>query len=305
MRRRADRGAVRAGRAPTLPTSWRSRSSGTRSCTTCSWGSTRRSWAARRSRWPRTAPSIAARPTSICTCHPGRARLPAAMHRRPRRRGHRRGHLVRGAVPTGDREPDRRRRDERRDRAGQQRPDARRLQPHRPGVRGGADQLRPACGARARSSACASTSETLEPRFTRDRGRPLVRRDRLRRVDGHGRVRLRDHRGDRRDVPGRHPDDRRGDRRRARGAHAPDRSGRPDVLLRGARRRAPPGHHAERRPADPAREGGALRGMPAADGHTWGSPRSTASGWPARSARTSILSTRWSSGWCRTAIPTT
>ena len=126
------------------------------------------------------------------------------------------------------------------------------------------------CGQRAAPGAIERVridERTLEPRFTVIGGRPLVRRDRLRRVDGHGRVRLRDHRGDRGDVPGRHPDDRRGDRRRARRPHAPDRSGRPDVLVRGARRRATPGHHAERRPAGPAREGGALRRMPAADGH--------------------------------------
>ena len=130
--------------------------------------------------------------------------------------------------------------------------------PTGPGVRGRADQLRPAGGARrdrTRPDRRADAGAALH----RDRRRALVRRARLRRVDGHRRVRLGHHRGDRRDVPGRHPDDRRRDRRRARGAHAADRPRRPDVLLRAARRRAAPGHHAERRPPDPAREGRALR----------------------------------------------
>ena len=52
------------------------------------------------------------------------------------------------------------------------------------------------------------------------------------------------------------------------GRIAADRARRPHVLLRAARRagRATPGHHAERRPPDPAREGRALRRVPAADG---------------------------------------
>ena len=125
------------------------------------------------------------------------------------------------------------------------------------------------CGQRAAPGAIERVridEQTLEPRFT------VIGDDRWSDEPAFdastvtGRVRLGDHRGDRGDVPGRHPDDRRGHRRRARGPDAAGRPRRPHVLLRAARRRAAPGHHAERRAADPAREGGALRRVPAADG---------------------------------------
>ncbi len=167
---------------------------------------------------------------------PGRARLPAAVHRRTRRRGHRGRDPVRGAVPTGDRQPDRRRRDERGDRPGQPRPDAGRVEPHRSGVRRRADQLRSAGGAgrdRTRPHRRADARAALH----RDRGRSLVRRTGVRRVEGHRGVRLGDHRGDRGDVPGRHPDHRWGHRRRAGGPDAAGRPRRAHVLLRAARRR--------------------------------------------------------------------
>ncbi len=66
-------------------------------------------------------------------------------------------------------------------------------------------------------------------------------------------------------------------------------------------RRPPDRDHAERRAADPAGEGGAVRGLPAADGRVRRGARSTGSAWPARSARTSTRSTRWCWGSCPTA----
>ena len=79
---------------------------------------------------------------------PRRPRVRAAVHRRPRGGRHRRRDPVRGAVPAGDREPHRRRGHERGDRPGQPRPPAGGVQPHRPRLRGRADLVRPARGAR-------------------------------------------------------------------------------------------------------------------------------------------------------------
>ena len=89
---------------------------------------------------------------------------------------------------------------------------------------------------------------------------------------GHHRdLRLRDHRGRGRDVPGRDRDRGRRHRRLARGAHAADRVGRPDLQLRPPRRdrrerRAAHRDHPERRPRHPAGQGRALRRRPPADG---------------------------------------
>ena len=145
--------------------------------------------------------------------------------------------------------------------------------------------------------------ETLEPRFrvigvdawSDEPGfADGVRRDRR-----HRDLRLGHHRGRRRAVPRRGHHRGRRHRRRAGGAHAARRPRRPDVQLRPPRRPARPAadpRHPERRPGDPAGEGRAVRGRPAADGPRWASRRSTRSGWPGRSAARSTHSTRWSSG---------
>ena len=84
-------------------TSSRSRSSATRSCTTCCSGSTRPSSAARRSR---------SRSTRRCACraaelglpvHPGARAYVLPVHRRPRRRRHRRRDPLRGARTSATR----------------------------------------------------------------------------------------------------------------------------------------------------------------------------------------------------------
>ena len=64
----------------------------------------------------------------------------------------------RGPARSGDREPDRRRRHQRRDRAREPRSLARRVQPHGAGVRGSADLLRPARRPGRGSNGCASTA---------------------------------------------------------------------------------------------------------------------------------------------------
>jgi len=91
--------------------------------------------------------------------------------------------------------------------------------------------------------------------YPRDRSRRLVGRARVRRGARDRRLRLRDHRGDRRAPPRGDPDDGRDDRRVARGALLACRRGRPHVLVRPLARRARARDHTERRPPDPAREG--------------------------------------------------
>ena len=100
----------------------------------------------------------------------------------------------------------------------------------------------------------------------RDRLRRLVGRARVRGHAGHGRLRLGDHRGDRGAPSRRRAHDRRDDRRRAREPLAAHRRRRAHLLVRSLGRRARARHHAERRPADPAGQGGPLRGLRAADG---------------------------------------
>ena len=73
--------------------------------------------------------------------------LRAALHRRPCRRRHRRGRARRGPAPQGRTDPSGRCRHQRRDRVRQSRAAVRLLIADRPGVRGGADLLRPARGA--------------------------------------------------------------------------------------------------------------------------------------------------------------
>ena len=77
---------------------------------------------------------------------PRRSRVRPPLHRRSRGRGHRRDDPLRGPVPRRGGQPPRRRGDERRDRAREQGPPARGLEPHRPRFRGRADHLRPARG---------------------------------------------------------------------------------------------------------------------------------------------------------------
>ena len=75
-----------------------------------------------------------------------RAGLRAAVHRRPRRRRYRRRDPVRDAAPRGRPHADRGHRHQCRDRARQPPASARGVVADRPGVRGRADQLRPARG---------------------------------------------------------------------------------------------------------------------------------------------------------------
>ena len=161
------------------------------------------------------------------------------------------------------------------------------------------------CGQRAAPGAIERVR--IDPRDARaalqgDRLRALVGRPRLRRGDRrhrrHRHLRLGNHRGDRGALPRRRDPARRHDRRRARGAHAAHPERRAHVRVPPPpRRRRPRGalHHAERRPRDPARQGGALRRRAPADGAPRRSTTSTASAWPAPSAATSTSSTRWCS----------
>ena len=155
------------------------------------------------------------------------------------------------------------------------------------------------CGQRAAPGAIERVRidrETLEPRFkvigsdlwSDDPGFADARQEHGR----HRRLRLGHHRGDRRDVSGRHHHPGRRHRRRAGGPLAARRGKRAHLLLRAARRRPDALHHAERRARDPARQGRADGRHPPADGTARRRARSTASGWPARSARTSTSSTR-------------
>ena len=138
------------------------------------------------------------------------ARLRAAVHRRSRRRRHRGRDPRRGAVSLGRGQPRRRRRDERRDRPREPGAAPGRVEPDRAGVRGRADQLRPACRAGAIERVRIDT-ETLEPRvkvvgcdaWSDEPGLADA---------GHRRLRLGDRRGRRRVLPrggaddGRHVD---------------------------------------------------------------------------------------------------
>ena len=123
------------------------------------------------------------------------------------------------------------------------------------------------CGQRAAPGAIERVRidpETLEPRY-RVIGSELWSDDPA--FAGHarhGRVRLGDHRGDRRAPPRGRAHHRRHDRRRARRPFAARRRRRPDVLVRALGRRATPHDHAERRASDPARQGSAPRGLHAA-----------------------------------------
>ena len=194
-------------------------------------------------------------------------RLRPAVHRRARRRRHGRRDPERGSARPGDRQSDRRRRHERRDRARQPRPTPRGFQPHGTCVRGGADLVRTA--RRARSD----RARAHRPRVTGaavqgDRRRSVERRPGVRCRRGDRGRRQRHHRGDRGAVPRRCDHGRRGDRRVGRRADPARRGRRSHVLLRAARLpgRAASRDHPERRAPDPAREGGPVRGVPAADG---------------------------------------
>ncbi len=127
------------------------------------------------------------------------------------------------------------------------------------------------CGQRAAPGAIERVRidrETWEPRFRVIGQDGWSDEDGFRARAGHRGVWERHHRARRRAVPGRRAHHRRGDRRVAGPTDGTRRAGRPDVLVRAARRtrRAEAGADAERRPPDPAREGGAVRRLPAADG---------------------------------------
>ena len=195
--------------------------------------STRRRSAPRRSRWRRTGrsderpPSWTSAPTpapasTCCRASPGTSAptppgviLAEAPH-------------LADAVTLR-----RRRRHERRDRAGQPRPAARRVEPDRAGVRGRPD-LAAASGPRpARSSASGSTATTLEPRFRvigvdawsdEPAFAAAIAETGITGICGSGIIEV-----DRRAVPRRRHHRGRHHRRRARGAHAAGRPRRPHV----------------------------------------------------------------------------
>ena len=114
----------------------------------------------------------------------------------------------------------------------------------------------------------------------------------------HRHLRLRHHRGDRRDVPGRHHQRGRRHRRRARRAERPHRArpAAPSPTCSGAatgERQPGDPHPADRRARHPARQGGALCRHAAAHGQARHRPASTGSSSPAPSAPTSTRNTRW------------
>ena len=196
----------------------------------------------------------------------------------------------RGPAPQGGAHAPCRCRHQRRDRVRQSRAAARLLLADRPGLRGGADLLRPARGA-GRNRAGAHRPGDARAAVQSDRLRSVVRRAGLRSGDRddrrHRRLRLRDHRGDRRDVPGRDRVGGRRDRRRARRANEAGRTGRPHLRLCAAARGAAASHLPDRRARDPARQGRALRRRQAAR-RSAPAPRPSASPSPAPSAATSI-----------------
>ena len=102
VRRRADRASCARRPATSPPTSWRSRWSATRSCITCSWGSIPTELGG--APFALATDEAVHRRAAELDLHgrePGRARVPAAVHRRPRRRRHRRRDPVRGAARAG------------------------------------------------------------------------------------------------------------------------------------------------------------------------------------------------------------
>ncbi len=112
---------------------------------------------------------------------PRRPRVRPPLHRRSRGRGYRRNDSLRSPVSRRRGQPPGRRGDERRDRAREQGPAARGLEPDRPGFRGRADHLRPASRARrdrARADRCGDARAPVPG----DRHRRLVGRARLRRA---------------------------------------------------------------------------------------------------------------------------
>ena len=201
---------------------------------------------------------------------PDRSRLPRPMHRRARRRRHHGGDARRGPAPRRGMAAAGRRRHQRRDRARLHRSTVRGVEPHRPGVRGCPDLVRPARhgrGHRARAHRPRHARAALQGH----RLRPVERRPRLRRgdrrPDDQRRLRLGHHRGDRRDVSRRcHRFRRRRARREGRELSA-HRRRRPHLPLRAlphARRRVV--DHSERRARHPTRQGGVARRHRSADG---------------------------------------
>ena len=235
---------------------------------------------------------------------PAPASTSLPLHRRPRRRRHRRRDPVRGAARAGDREPARRRR------APTPRSSwatATGCWPRRarPGPAFEGAQI--SCGQRAAPGAIERVRvdrETLELRFT------VIGDDRWSDEAGlrprrHRRLRLGDHRAGRRAVPGRR-DHRRGrDRRRA--------AARTDRVIADGRTFSYVVHEAEPRlvltqndvRADPAGEGRAVRRVPPVDGRLRpGDRRPDPAGGRVRRAHRPA-STRWCWAWCPTATPST
>ena len=189
-------------------------------------GSTRPSSGARRSRSRRRG-GPPARPRARAPGPPRRPRVRAAVHRRPRRRGHRGHDPLGGAAPRRGGQPDRRRRHERRDRARQPR---RACSPRRarPGPAFEGAQI--TFGQRAAPGAIervADRSRDARAALPRDRQRGMVGRAGVRGDTRHRHLRLGDHRGDRRALPRGRPHHGRHDRRSARRPHAAHRPRRP------------------------------------------------------------------------------
>ena len=157
------------------------------------------------------------------------------------------------------------------------------------------------CGQRAapgRDRARAHRPRDAGAALQGDRLRSVVRRAGLcgggRDARRHRRLRLRHHRGDRRDVLAGIIGAGRRDRRRARRAKPAHRGGRPHLRLCAERGRAAAAHLSDRRARHPARQGRALRGREAAD-RAARRRRRSASRSPAPSAAISTRPMRWCS----------
>ena len=234
----------------TVTTCSRSRSSAIRSCTTSCSGSIRPQLAAPRSPSPSTRRCACPRPSSDFPRTAG-----ARAYFLPCIAGHvgadTAGVILSEEPHDGGGQPDRRRGHQRRDRAREPGPAARRLQPHGPGVRGSADEQRTARVApgsdragtdRPRHARAAGAGDRLAMRGL---GRAGLRRSyRSQAVCGSGIIEVA-----RRAPSGRGAHDRRHDRRRTM-RPAPPRlvASRPHLLVRAVARRAGDPDHRERRP---------------------------------------------------------
>ena len=199
--------------------------------------------------------------------HPGSPGLHPALHRGSCRGRRRRCCALRRPTPPGPAPAAGRCRHQRRAGAGEQGPLAGGIEPHRPGLRGSPDLVGPT-GGTGRHRAGAHRPATLEPRFSVIGQEHMVRRAGLRLLSRDRDLRVGDHRGHRRAVPGR-------GHRLGRGASA-TRLANPIVARGSVPRRdrtfsyvlcfEPDRGHAERCPRGATGQGRALRRGPASHG---------------------------------------